>query len=97
MTARKGPNERAVGRTLRDLKAEGVLALVPEAVVEMCRSLARAVDAEPGNAALFREYRSALDDLREMAASGPDDDAAQFLISIQSPHGRAKVVDAEDA
>ena len=92
-----GANERAVGRTLREFKACGVLAHVPDALVELAKSLARAVDSEPGNAALFREYRAAIDDLREAAASGTDDDAAEFLISIQTPRGRAKVVDAEDS
>lgn len=94
MTA--GRNERAVNRTLRELKASGAVEHVPAALVELCKSLACAVDVEPGNAALFREYRAALDDLREAAEGAPDDDTADFLISIQTPRGRAKVVDAED-
>lgn len=90
-------NEAAVGRTLDGYTATGDIERIPDALVELCLSLARAVDAEPGNAALFREYRAALDDLREAASSGPDDDTAAFHISIQAPRGRATLVDAEDA
>lgn len=87
-------NLRAVNKTIKALGDDGTLSQVPDALVELCRSLARAVDAEPGNAALFREYRAALDDLRETASAAPDDDAAEFLVSIQTPRGRTKMVDA---
>ena len=92
-----GRNERAVNATLRDLKADGSLALVPKALVELCRSLASSLDAEPGNAAMAREYRASLDDLREAASASVDDDTAEFRISIQTPRGRASLVDAEDS
>lgn len=92
-----GRNERAVNATLRELKADGSLDAVPKALVELVKSLASAVDVEPGNAALFREYRASLDDLREAASAAPDDDTADFLISIQTPRGRAKVVDAAES
>lgn len=91
-----GANERAVNATLRDLKADGSIAAVPKSLVQLCKSLARAVDSEPGNAALFREYRASLDDLRETATASLDSDAADFLISIQTPRGRATLVDAEN-
>lgn len=93
-----GRNERAVNRTLRDLKTAGQLDAVPAALVELCKSLASAVDDEPSNAALFREYRAALDDLREAAEGVPDHDAANFLISIQTPRrGRASMGDSADS
>ncbi len=92
-----GRNERAVNATLRDLKADGSLSVVPKALVELCRSLAGALDAEPSNAAMAREYRAALDDLREAASASVDDDTAEFRISIQTPRGRASLVDAEDS
>ena len=91
-----GRNERAVTATLKELKTNGSLGLVPKALVELVRSLASAVDEEPGNAALFREYRASLDDLREAASASVDDDTAEFRISIQTPRGRATLVDAED-
>lgn len=90
-------NITAINRTLKALDDEGTLVVVPDALVELCRSLARAVDAEPGNAALFREYRAALDDLRETASASVDDDTADFRISIQTPRGRASLVDAADS
>ena len=89
-------NLRAVNKTLKAFDDQGVLDSVPEALVEFCRSLARAVDAEPGNAALAREYRAGLSDLRAAAAAAPDDDSAEFLVSIRTPRGRATVVDATD-
>ena len=92
-----GSNERAVSATLKKLKSDGSLVQVPAALVELCKSLARAVDSEPGNAALFREYRASLDDLRETAAGVGDDDTAEFLISIQTPRGRASLVDPADS
>ncbi len=92
-----GRNERAVNATLKDMKLAGVLAVVPKAVVELVRSMAAAVDAEPGNAALAREYRASLDDLREAASGATDDDTAEFRISIQTPRGRASLVDPEDS
>lgn len=91
-----GANLRAVNRTLKKLGDAGSLEVVPDAVVELCRSAARAVDAEPDNAALFREYRACLDDLREAASASVDDDTAEFRISIQTPRGRATLVDPED-
>jgi len=92
-----GRNERAVNATLKELKANTTLDVVPRALVELVRSLAAAVDAEPGNAALFREYRASLDDLREAASTATDDDTAEFRISIQTPRGRASLVDPEDS
>jgi hypothetical protein len=90
-------NLLAANRTIKKLELDGSLANVPDALVELCRSAARAVDSEPGNAALLREYRAALTDLRLTASASVDDDATDFLISIQTPRGRAAVVDAADA
>lgn len=90
-------NLRAVNATLKQLDADGSLEVVPKALVELCRSLARAVDSAPDNAALFREYRAALEDLRETSSASVDDDSAEFLVSIQTPRGRTKMVDASDA
>lgn len=89
--SQRGPQRRAVERTLRMLKGEGTLDRIPDALVELCRGVADACDCEPGNAALWREFRAALDDLREAAAGAPDDDTADFLISIQTPRGRTSV------
>lgn len=66
------------------------LAEVDDAVITMVEGLAAAVDVDPKNAALWREYRAALQTLREAAAGGSDDDTASFLVTVQTP-GSAKV------
>lgn len=88
-----GRNERAVNATLKDLKLTGSLTMVPKALVEMVRTVAASVDADPANAAMVREFRAALNDLREAAMAAPDDDTAEFLFSVKTPRGRAKMVD----
>lgn len=72
-------------------KAIRALALGDEhaGLVELVRSLARAVDAAPDDANLFREYRQALKELGSLG-SGDDDGAAEFLVSITTP-GRGAV------
>lgn len=71
---RRGPNRRALDRTLRGMD-------LPRAVVQMLRSLADAVDAEPKKAALWREYREAL---REALVQKEEADAAATLAELRS-------------
>lgn len=92
----KGPQRKAVDSTVKALQAAGGIELTDAAIVAAVRGLADAVDADPTNAALWRELRAMLDDLRETASAGVDSDAADFLISIQTPRGRATLVDAEN-
>lgn len=89
-------NAEGVNETLERLGDEGLLAEVSPAVMAMVRGLAAAVDAEPDNAALWREYRAALGTLKEEAAGGSDDDTASFLVSIQTPRG-AKVGNSSES
>lgn len=64
------------------------------ALVAACRSLAAAVDDDPGKASLWREYREALSDLMARGAGDGDggDALAAFLASVRTP-----VLDSEDA
>ena len=57
-------------QTLKELRRLGRVERIDAAAVQSLRSMARALDAEPQNAALWRQYREAL---RELTA---DDDAA---------------------
>jgi hypothetical protein len=67
----------AIGSSLRD---------TDEALVALARGLAAAVDAEPSNAALWREYRAAVASLQAAAAGVvDDDDTAVFLAAIRTP------------
>ena len=88
-------NREAAERTVESLRQAGSLAVVDDATVAAFLSLAAQVDASPEKADLWREYRAATAALKEAAAGGSDDDTASFLVSIQTPRGRAKVVDAE--
>lgn len=68
----QGVNERAMQATIRALRELGRLESVDEAMVAAARTLARAVDRDPGNAALWREYRAVEDRLRS-AEHGNDE------------------------
>ena len=50
----------------------GVLEPEDGAILQMVVGLAAAVEADPGNASLWREYRGALNDLRKIAGDGGD-------------------------
>jgi hypothetical protein len=78
-----------VERTLTVMGAGGLLEDVDDALVEAVRSLARAVDSDPGNASLWREYRAVLADLRELG----DDDSDAFAVLLEQL--RAPVRDPE--
>lgn len=60
-----------------------------EPLIAMATGLALAVDAEPGNAALWRELRVAVQGLREAAERGTDDDAA-FRDELRTQVGNTK-------
>ena len=84
MTARKVSASRGLARTLKAIA--GRLDESHAALVALARGLAAAVDAEPGNAALWREYRAAVVALSQAAAGGEvDDDTAAFLVAIRTP------------
>lgn len=92
-------NLRAVNRAIKALALEDSHA----ALVELARSLARAVDADPcgdckaaQDAALWREYRQAVMALAEAGDGGDDDRAAAFLVSISTPRA-ASLGDSRDA
>lgn len=83
MTARKLGAARGLERTL---KAAGPrLDDSHAALVAMARGLAAAVDAEPANAALWREYRAVVMALGQVAGDQVDDDTAAFLVAIRTP------------
>ncbi len=90
-------NAQGLEKTLRVLKREGRLAAVDEALIALARGLAHAVDAEPRNAALWREYRAAVSSLKEAGSTlDPDDDTKEFLVSIRTPL-RTPVGDPEES
>lgn len=89
-------NSEAAQRTVEALRDSGALQAVDDATVAAFLSLAAAVDQPDAKADLWREYRAFSASLREAAAGGSDDDTQAFIISVQTPGGRAKVVDPEE-
>lgn len=78
-----GRNARAVATALKSLSERMGDDLA--AMAEACRSLADAVDENPTNAALWKEYRGALADLRAVTmvedSSGDDLDSLIAALS----------------
>lgn len=77
-----GSNAAGLERTLKafDLGPES------EAVIALARGLAAAVDSDPANAALWREYRAAVMAVMEAGATDDvDDDTARFLLTVRTP------------
>ena len=99
MTMRGGhdvTNAEATDATITHLLAAGLLEAERDAsIMQQARSLAVAVDADPGNASLWREFQKATETVR---AAGADDGGAgdEVQLIIAALRGPASVVDAED-
>jgi hypothetical protein len=78
-------NVEGLERTLQALRNANGLLEVDEALVALAQGLAAAVDADPANAALWREYRAALTTLRDAGSAAVDEDTASFFVSIRTP------------
>jgi hypothetical protein len=65
-------NRGQLEQTLKEVRRLGRIEKIDAAAVQALRSMAAALDAEPGNAALWRQYREAL---RELTA---DDDGGSI-------------------
>lgn len=88
-------NLEAIGKTVAKLREDGRIPSEGEALVQICLSLASAVDEDPTNAALWREYRQsekALRELREMMEGDIDRLIAALRDTEDGPaHARAEV------
>ena len=71
-----GRNRTAMETMVQALRDAGRLEPVDEARVTAALALADAVDADPTNASLWREYRAAVETLRQASDGGTDDFAA---------------------
>jgi predicted lipoprotein len=68
-----GRNRTAVEEMLEAMRSAGLLENIDAARVTMLQTLADAVDMEPTNASLWREYRAAESSIRENTAHDQDD------------------------
>lgn len=76
-------NVTALNATLSELYRLGRVETLDAAQVQLVRSLAAAVDADPGAAGLWRQYREALFDLLR-ADDDADDELAEALEALRS-------------
>lgn len=76
-----GANEKALVTTLHALGEETA---ADGARYQMLRSLAKAVDGAPTKAALWKEYREALNDFKKDAADAADKSLERALEALRS-------------
>ena len=81
-----GRNRDAAEQTIAALQSVGRLEVIDSARVATFRTLADAVDADPVNASLWREYRAAEHTLREVT-DDVDDELTQILGRLSTPLG----------
>lgn len=74
-----GDNVSELGKTIAQLREMGRFEKVDAARLQMVRSMARALDYDPSNAALWRQYREALKELTADDSSESVDDAISGL------------------
>ena len=86
----QGRNRLAAEATIAALRSAGRLELIDSARIATLQTLADAVDADPVNASLWREYRAAESTLREVNDDG-NDELTEILGRLSTPMG-----DAED-
>ncbi len=72
-------NHGQLEQTLRELRRLGRIEKVDAAAVQALRSMSAALDADPANAALWRQYREAL---RELTADDTDGTADAALAEL---------------
>ena len=88
-------NAAAVARTVEALRVAGRLRDEDAATVQMVESLALAVDSDPGNASLWREFRAALDSLMRIGEVS-DASADEVNLIIEALRGSTQMDDTEN-
>lgn len=79
-------NRGQLEQTLKELRRLGRVEKIDAAAVQALRSMAAALDADPGNAALWRQYREAL---RELTADDDHGSADAALAELFAEVGDA--------
>lgn len=82
-----GPNSVAIGLTLAELKRMGRLEQVDAARVQALRSMAVALDQNPFNSQMWREYREAIEGLTADDSNSDlaDDLMDELSASVRNP------------
>jgi hypothetical protein len=74
-------NSGQIEQTLKELRRLGRVERIDAAAVQMVRSMARALDDDPSNAALWRQYREAVGELTAHDDDGSVDEALAALLA----------------
>ena len=87
-------NREAVDQTIGAMESDGKLRPEHAALVTMVQGLASSVDDEPHNASLWREFRAALETLRQIGLEGQEDED-EISVIIAALRGAAQVRNPE--
>jgi hypothetical protein len=82
-------NRGQLEQTLKELRRLGRIEKIDAAAVQALRSMAFALDADPSNAALWRQYREALRELTADDDSGGVDAAIADLFTEMGDEAEA--------
>ena len=80
---KRGPNATAIDQTLTELKRMGRLEKIDAALVQALRSMAVALDQNPFNSQMWREYREAIGGL--IADDSSSDPIGDLLDELSTP------------
>lgn len=80
-----GPARLSAKQLADDLRSMGRVESIDESSVMTAVLLGEAVDADPTNAALWGQFRSALTDLRSVGAGDDGDSFAQLIAELSAP------------
>ena len=89
-------NREAVDQTIGAMESDGKLKPEHAALVTMVQGLASSVDEEPQNASLWREFRAALETLRQIGLEDEQDEDEISAI-IAALRGAAQVRNPENS
>lgn len=78
----RGPNRLAADRLVDHVRSLDMVSAADEAHATAAAMLGEAVDADPTNAALWGQYRQALDAVKGLGATGDDDTFARLLAEL---------------
>lgn len=79
-----GDNASELGKTLAALRRMGRLEAIDSARLQMLRTMAGALDVNPQNAALWKQYREALKDLiADDSADSLGDELADLFAPVR--------------
>lgn len=78
-----GPNREAVETLIAELESDDLVTRVDAPLIAQARSMASAVDANPGSSQLAMQYRQVLKSLRDDVQREEERSHAEFMLSVR--------------